>query len=258
MEAIRDLIRPHTGEVHAWTRPEHGVGTDLTGTIACEKGTFFVKAMRTGHRGRLNSITRERDINPYVLHLSPVLRWWAEDGEWMVLGFEPAKGRYARFRPGSSDLPGVAGLINQVQATAVPEVADSWSEYRWWRYTAPDERDLLAGDTLIHGDINPFNILIGDGRTWLVDWAWPTHGAAFINPSLWVVQLIAAGHVPAQAEAWAMRSPGFSEASRQAVDVFAAAQIRMYEDRVGRGLGQVLPELDAAARSWANHRGVAP
>jgi hypothetical protein len=35
--------------------------------------------------------------------------------------------------------------------------------------------DLLDGDALLHTDFNPLNILLGPERTWLIDWAWPTH-----------------------------------------------------------------------------------
>jgi hypothetical protein len=40
---------------------------------------------------------------------------------------------------------------------------------------------VLDGDALLHTDFNPLNILVGPDRVWMIDWAWPTRGAAFID-----------------------------------------------------------------------------
>jgi hypothetical protein len=56
--------------------------------------------------------------------------------------------------------------------------------------------------------------MIGDRRTWIVDWpSWPTVGAAFIDPACLVVQLIAAGHTAEQAEARAAECKGWANAN---------------------------------------------
>jgi RIO-like serine/threonine protein kinase len=34
---------------------------------------------------------------------------------------------------------------------------------------------------LLHTDFNPLNILLGPDRVWIIDWAWPTRGASFID-----------------------------------------------------------------------------
>ena len=51
----------------------------------------------------------------------------------------------------------------------------------------------------------PDNILIAEGRAWLVDWAWPTLAAAWIDPASWLLRIMARGHTAAEAEAHAAR-----------------------------------------------------
>ncbi len=52
----------------------------------------------------------------------------------------------------------------------------------------------------------PGNVLIAsDAR--LVDWAWPTRAAPWIDPACWIVWLIASGHNPADAETSAASVP---------------------------------------------------
>jgi thiamine kinase-like enzyme len=102
----------------------------------------------------------------------------------------------------------VTRAIEHITATTPPPAARDWRENRYDRY-ASSTAGLFAGPTLLHGNINPDNLLIGpDGEATVVDWSWPTHGAAFIDPACLVVQLIAAGHAPAQAENWAARCTG--------------------------------------------------
>jgi thiamine kinase-like enzyme len=67
--------------------------------------------------------------------------------------------------------------------------------------------ELLDGDALLHTDFNPLNILLGLERVWIIDWAWPTRGAAFIDAGCFLIRAMAAGHSPSEAEALAARCP---------------------------------------------------
>ncbi|GAA3798727.1 hypothetical protein GCM10022403_035730 [Streptomyces coacervatus] len=79
----------------------------------------------------------------------------------------------------------------------------------------------------------------------------------FIDPALLVVQLLAAGHSPEAAEAWASRSTAWVMAAPKAVDAFAAATLRMYRVFADRRPDAVwLKAMVAAAGSWVGHRGV--
>lgn len=148
---IRALIRPHTGELAGMQRTARGFSSDLTAMADCEKGPFFVKAVRNRPGGRRDSITREKLINPYVSPPSPALRWHAEDEHWIVLGFEAVDGRSSDLTPGSSDLPSVVELVDRIGRLDRPEVARDWPETRWNRFALDQsEAELFQGDALLH------------------------------------------------------------------------------------------------------------
>jgi len=253
------LIRPHTGDVSHIAPPEGlGFSTDLVAVVEGEKGSFFVKAMKNLPGGRRDQMLREKVINPYVRSLAPALLWCAEDDEWIVLGFERVRAREMDFTPASADLPVVVELLNRVHDLELPEVAREWPETRWDWYADKGASDLFRGDTLLHADINPANLLVGEGRSWVVDWSWPTRGAAFIDPAVLVVQLISADHTPADAEAWASKCTAWTNADPRAIDAFATADARMNRRRALRKPDERwLTAMAEAAEAWAAHRGVA-
>jgi Ser/Thr protein kinase RdoA (MazF antagonist) len=174
-----------------------------------------------------------------------------------VLGFEAVDGRPADITPGSPDLGPLVELVASVGSLALPEVARSWRETRWDAYAADAaDAELFRGDALLHTDVNADNVLVGAERSWLVDWAWPTRGAAFIDPATLVLQLIAAGHTAESAEQWASRCPAWTEADPRAVDAFARASVRMYENFAARRPEEAwLAAMVATARAWERHRG---
>lgn len=251
------LLNPHTGDLGDVRRTARGFSSDLTAIVECEKGPFFVKAMRNRPGGRRDSLIREALVNPFVVPLAPALKWQAENDEWIVLGFEAVEARGAKFDVDSPDLRAVVGLLGRIGELPLPGVAEGWAETRWNRF-ADDAADaaLFEGGALLYTDINPSNFMIGEGRTWAVDWSWPTRGAAFIDPACLVVQLVAAGHSPEDAEAWADRCPAWVDADPRAIDVFASANLRMYQSFAERRPDAAwLKAMETTARSWAAHRG---
>ncbi|MEN2418851.1 protein kinase [Streptomyces rimosus] len=253
---FRELIRPHTGQVGHVRIPERGFGSDFAAVITSEKGEFFVKAMFNHPGGRRDSILREKLINPSVQPLSPPLLWSAEGG-WIILGFEAVTGRGPSFKPGSPDLPAIIGILDRIAGVGLPGVAREWTETRWDAYAAnPSDVELFRGNTLVHADINPSNIMIGEDATWLVDWSWPTRGAGFIDAACLVVQLVSAGHSAEDAEAWVAGCAAWANADPEAIDAFAEATLRMYTGFAERSPdASWLRAMAAAARAWVNHRG---
>jgi thiamine kinase-like enzyme len=109
---------------------------------------------------------------------------------------------------------------------------------------------------LLHTDWNRFNVLVAGRRAWLVDWAWATWGAAFIDPALLVPRLIAAGHTPAQAERWAEKSAAWQSADPDAVTLFAlvvARHLRRLAD--GDPAAEWRQPMVEASQCWAAYRG---
>lgn len=256
---FRALIQPHTGRV-AQVAPPRGQGfsTDLLAVVECEKGSFFVKAMRNRPGGRRAQMLREKAINPFVRSIAPSLLWSAEDHGWIVLGFDLVEGRESDFTPGSPDLPVIVDLLNRVGELNLPDIARDWPETRWDWWADRGAPTLFSGDTLLHADINPGNLLIGEERSWVVDWSWPTRGAAFIDPAMLVVQLVAAGHTPESAEEWAAGCKAWTNADPRAIDAFAVAYARMNRHGALRRRDEPWREAMAEATlSWATHRGLA-
>ncbi|WP_234314107.1 protein kinase [Streptomyces sp. NBRC 109706] len=213
--------------------------------------------MRKRSDGWHEQLLREKVINPFVRTLAPELLWTAEDSEWVALGFESVEGRRTDFRLGSGDLSTVVELVNRIGELPLPEVARDWRETRWDWWADRGAPELFVGDTLLHADINPSNLLIGPDRCWVVDWAWPTRGAAFIDPAMMVLQFIGARHPPAVAESWAKGCPAWTEADPEAIDAFVVAYARLNRDRALRRPEEPwLEAMAVAAESWAAHRGL--
>jgi hypothetical protein len=257
-ESLWTLVRSHTGDQDSVRLTAHGHSSDVTALVQCEQGPFFVKACRNRPGGRRASIIRERLVNPAVRALSPELRWHIEDDEWIALGFEVVEGRSSDFRPGSADLATVIDLLDRLRDVSLPAEADNWQETRWNQFVNEADAKLFQGDTLLFTDVNPDNFMIGECRSWIVDWSWPTRGAGFIDPACLVVQLVAAGHTAARAETWAAKCKEWANADSAAVDAFAVATLRMNQRQAKRfPETRWLGDMVEAARRWAVHRGVA-
>ncbi|MFI9153034.1 protein kinase [Streptomyces sp. NPDC053367] len=132
-----------------------------------------------------------------------------------------------------------------------PHIEQRFAEY----VDTPADAELLSGEALLHTDWHPDNVLIVSGAARLVDWAWPTRGAPWIDAACWVVWLVSAGHTVPDAEQWAATTSAWSSASRRALDVFASAQERLWVG-IAADASDVawIQGLAAAARKWAAYR----
>jgi hypothetical protein len=247
------LIAPYTGKVSKVRHAERGYNSDITAAVECEAGPVFVKAVREPSP-HTSSLAREAEINPYVRSVSPALRWRLSEHGWIILAFDVATGNYADFTPGSPDLPAVVDAVNAIGAIECPGLAWDWRETRWDRFT--DEPSMFEGDALLYTDINPDNLLVSNNGVSVVDWSWPTRGAAFIDPACLAVQLIAAGHTPNEAERWAQRCNAWHSARREAIDAFATATVRMYRHFENRDPAPWRRAMTSAVTAWAVHRSI--
>ncbi|MER6470973.1 hypothetical protein [Streptomyces collinus] len=89
-------------------------------------------------------------------------------------------------------------------------------------YAPPGTAHLLASTTRLHTDLAPHNVLV-DNRAHLIDWAWPTRGAAWIDPAVLILRLLEAGHSLTSAESVARQFPSWRSAPRPAAQAFTAA-----------------------------------
>ncbi|WP_159945461.1 MULTISPECIES: protein kinase [unclassified Nocardiopsis] len=252
---ITQLIQPHTGDIHQTVPVTEGYGASTTAVITGTRGEFFVKATPNRAGGHLDAARREAAVNPAVRTLSPALQWQVENEEWFVLGFEVVQGRTADITPGSADLPRIIDAVDQLAAVPLPEVAEGWEDVRWDRFATKEEQQLLRGDALTHTDLHEHNVLLGEERTWIVDWEWPTRGAEALTPSCLAVQLVAAGHSPAAAEGWVAGCQAWKRATPESLDAFARANARLHHYFAElRSEEKWLADMAVAAQAWAEHR----
>ncbi|WP_155057462.1 aminoglycoside phosphotransferase [Streptomyces blattellae] len=245
------LIETRTGPVLKHETAVSGLNSEIAARIHTPETTVFVKGLREGHR-RVWTQAREADVNPHVRGIAPALLWRIQAAGWDVLGFEDIPGRHADYAPGSPDLPLVADVMSRLSTTQAPDITLRTMSDRMKAHT--DTPELFAGDTLCHTDWFPTNVLITGRIAVLVDWAWASRGAAWIDPALWVVWLIDSGHTPAQAEQWAARIPAWNTAPAESIDAFARATASVWEEIAD---GQTEPWVDGmlhAARTWSAHR----
>lgn len=249
---VRRAVESHIGTILTVEPVAEGLNSEIAAVIHTTEGATFVKGLQTDHP-RVWTQQREKGINPYIRHVSAAIQWSVETDRWNVLGFEHIQGRHVDYAPGSSDLPKFVDALQLLQATPCPDLQMKCAEQRWASYTQVP--DLFAGNALLHTEWSPGNVLITSTRAHFVDWAWPTRGAAWIDPACWVVWLIASGHTTHQAEGWAAQIPSWSAAPRDGLREFAHVQAALW-----RGIAQADPEpwitrMADAAHDWTEHLG---
>lgn len=197
----------------------------------------------------------EAAVAPFVAEFSPrCLLRLAENG-WDLLVFEAVEGRHASYAPGSHDLPLLIETMKKLGSVPAPDLPLKRAEHRWKPYlTEPRHAPLLAGDALLHTDYAPDNVIISDGRAILIDWAWPTKGARWVDPACLVLRLMADGHSAAQAEEVVSPLPAWSDAPSEALAAFALASVKLWGEIAGRDQSSWTKAMELAALEWAAHR----
>lgn len=250
---VRTAVEARTGPILKAETVSAGRNSALSARVHTATGSVFLKGLRSDHRWVWTQ-QREADINPYVLPFAPRLLWHIDTKGWNILGFENLDGHHADYSPGSPDLPKVAQALSELADIPCPDIPLRRAEQRLAAYVDdPAVLAYFAGDSLLHTDLNNHNLLITD-RAHLVDWGWATRGAAWLDAGYWVIWLISGGHTPAEAEAWAARIPAWGAAHPQAVDAFAAANTRVWEEIAGCEPDAWTSRMLHAARQWRDHR----
>ncbi len=251
---VRDAIQRRTGTVQRARTANAGLNSQIALVLETQTGPVFVKGLPTDHAGVVRQ-RREAMINPHVLPVAPKLLWHAEDAGWNLLAFEYIpSARHADYTPGSPDLPKVVATMNRLRGITCPNLPVKQATQRWSAYLDDGAHTLLAGDTLLHTDFNSLNLLVTESSTWIVDWAWPTRGAAFIDPACFLIRLITHGHTPARAEWWAGRCTGWNQAPPHAIEAFAVASTRLYAEIARDDPQPWKQRLAEAAAQWLAHR----
>ncbi|MGV9680692.1 hypothetical protein ACWDSJ_35940 [Nocardia sp. NPDC003482] len=253
--AARTAVAAMTGPVLRAESVIAGFSSHLAAVVDTADGRTFVKGMRA-EDPEVWTQHREAALGPYVTPIGPRVRWHINTAGWDLLGFDCVAGHFADYRVNADLLATAAAMtaLGGLRSPANLELKDA--EKRWGIYLSdPLDRDLLAGDALLHTDWNYSNVLITEGGTArLVDWPWSTRGAGWIDPCCWIVWLIFAGHTPAAAEGWAARVPAWHTATERQLAVFATALAEEWSATADRNPNVWTRSLRDAAREWQAHR----
>jgi hypothetical protein len=254
---VREAIQAHTGLVQGVEPAPTGNHADFASTLHTGGGRMFVKAARKLSPDRdgveVRSLRWEAAINSHVSEFAPRVLWQAEAGQWLALGFEHVEGRHADYSPGSADLAVVAKTLTAFQALLCPDLVNRRVERRW--EPVAEGVTPMAGRAMLHTDVNPANVLItADGRSYIVDWAFVSRGAPWVEMAILVPWLIRAGHTPRQAEQWMSQFPVWTEVPDPVLDAFSAAHAELWHRRSSTNPAPWAAELAALTRRWADHR----
>ncbi|MFD0513712.1 hypothetical protein ACFQ0Q_32215 [Streptomyces aureus] len=181
----RRAVADKTGTVHHTETMTGGMNSGIASVLHTGSGPVFVKGIPADHH-QIDAQRREAAVAPLLPASCPRLHWHIEAAGWSLLGYEVVHGRHADYAPGSADLPLVEAALTELQAVTAPADLDiKEAADRWKNYAPPDVLHYFRGTALLHTDFAPDNILITGGRARLVDWAWPTRGAAWLDPGRW-------------------------------------------------------------------------
>ncbi|MEU5992273.1 phosphotransferase [Spirillospora sp. NPDC047418] len=254
---VISAVTARTGPIGRVEPAPAGNHADIAATIHTADGRLFVKAARKTAPDtdgpEVRSLRWEAAINPHVTEYAPRLHWTVEAGGWLVLAFEHVQARHADYTPGSPDLNVLIKIIGRLQAHPLPDVLERKRVERRWE--SMGDMTSLAGNTLLHADLNPANLLIGDDNTaYVVDWTFAGRGTAFLEMALLIPWLLKAGHTPTEAEVWVAQFPAWRATSRATIDLFARVFATKWQANLATNSEAWALEHATAAHRWASHR----
>lgn len=226
---VRACVEETVGAVGDSATVWAGYSCDFASAIGTASGSFFVKGVRHGHPAVAQQHL-EAAVAPYVTALSPRLLRHISICDWDVLVFEYVDARHADLSPGSADLPSVADALRRLAALAPPgaEVPLERVVDRWRDYLDATALRMLDGESLLHTDLNPHNLLTCGDRAYVVDWATAARGPAWLDVAHAVLRLMEQGHTAEDAEAWARQVPCWADVSAEEMDALVTAHVRAW------------------------------
>ncbi|WP_410642131.1 phosphotransferase family protein [Amycolatopsis sp. lyj-346] len=278
-DAVRDAVQRHVGPATAVREVERGQNCSIALVVHGGQGDVFVKGVR-GVSPQMRWLRNEVAAGGLAPGVAPDVRFCADvdaEDRWFVAGFEFVHGRPAELSPGSTDLELVAATVTglgEFPGGVAPSLSERWNVSDWWlRWAAltPDpatgwDLDLLTewchavpglvyGDSLLHTDLHEHQFVIDDaGSVRVLDWGRPASGARWVDTAFLVVRLIAAGHEPRAAEAWAETVAGWPPRSDGAVTAFACYVAGLWSYRAVTTPFPGATRLSEAAQSYLRYR----
>jgi hypothetical protein len=247
-QAVRTEITDRVGGSH--TVPAvSGDHAEIASTVISAKGMVFVKAAHSDLGVR--SLRYELLASKAVTQLySPAVEWDFEAAGWLVVGFEHCAGPHADLSPGTSDLDLLAATLTELAETPAPDHVPWFSSTGRLGFAHP----AMDGDTLVHTDLNPANLIVTPNGLRIVDWAFAAKAAAWVELALLAQWLIGSGHTPEQAESWLAQSPAWSATNPEIIDHFAMKNATKWATKAQQNTAPWVQDLAAWNGQWSAHR----
>ncbi|WP_158557931.1 phosphotransferase [Spongiactinospora gelatinilytica] len=287
---LREDAQTDLGRVH--TAIPLPTGAPWTAALLHTKyGCYYLKACPALEPAALSAVREQwaAAVIPSPPVPTPSLVWSSNDHGWATMIFEYIDGRHPDLTPGSPDIPAVTETLNVLAEDmspyndrSIPPVSESI--YRlllssqvmlndpelpdWELYDAALDfgrglkpAALDCGDMLLHGDLRRSKLLFADGedgeQVYVLDWSRIARGAAFIEPVMFALRLIQAGHSPQQAEMLLMGVFTWDDAPPDQVTALIATWTLHNLHAARYGPDETRNTRSAAAqegRSWLHHR----
>jgi len=179
---------------------------------------------------------------------APKIRWHFSTAGWLVVGFEHCGGQHADLSPGSDDLVLLADALNDLCVTPVPDV-DLLTPGARLGFALP----AANGSALVHTDLNPANLIVTPSGLRIVDWAWATKAAGWLELALLAPWLIGSGHTPEQAQRWLTQQRNWNTADPDSIDHFAQQNATKWARKAHATPVAWTRDLADWTAQWATH-----
>lgn len=245
--AVTRELADRVGAAHA-VPATTGDHAEIAATVTGTEGTIFVKAAHTDFGVR--SLRFELGVSEVVSGShSPAVEWHFEAAGWLVVGFEHCEGPHADLSPESPDLDLLDNALTMLGQTPAPDVPLFSPKAR-----LGFEHRAMGGDTLVHTDLGPANLIVTPHGLRIVDWAMATKAASWVELAMLTQWLISAGHTPKQAEKWLARHPAWTLIDPKVLDYFATKNAEKWASKSAGSTAAWMHELAAWTSQWAAYR----
>ena len=246
-EAVTKEVAGLVGGSHI-TPATTGDHAEIAATVTGSDGKVFVKAAHTDFGVR--SLRYELRVSEALLGLhSPAVRWHFEAAGWLVVGFEHCDGPHADLCPESPDLDLLGKALTVLGQTSAPDVPLFSPKQR-----IGFEHPAMDGDTLVHTDLCPPNLIVTPHGLRIVDWAMATKAAAWVELAMLAPWLVSAGHTPEQADQWLARHPAWRSVDSEVLNVFATKNAEKWEAKSAGTTAAWMHDLADWTSQWSAYR----
>ncbi|WP_165970604.1 phosphotransferase [Actinomadura sp. 6K520] len=253
---LHSAVQDELGPIIKVEPTSEGRRSALATVAHLKDGPVFLKGAPIANERAAAQLDREAAVNPHVRSVTPELLCDLTAGGWRLLGFEHVQGRRADYTPGSRDLNAVLDVFATLEHLQLPTTVDvMWFEGRWSDYaTVPQHLTQIAGTALLHTDLNPGNVIITGTAARLVDWGMASRGTPLVNPADLVINLIACGHAPTEAEALMAGLDTWKNADPAVLDYYARLLATTWLEAFWTPTHPWARAVVNAAVQWAMHR----